>query len=221
MSEDKRPTLVQLHRELAGEAGGQPLEVFRVDQQVREFVTITAECEEVCVHYLADPDVNSYVHCNANGKKADCVLCRVENRAETRYLVPVYDPRTEAVAVLAGSPSCRPNALLPQLWRRLQAHGRTVPAVLPPQRSAAPAVRGAGEGPPPGHLHQARAGEIHPPGHGPGGGDGRRAAASAAFGHQYEAGTVRLADVFVRLSNEHLARLTSVARSLKYRGAKP
>src|SRR5262245_49194353 len=115
MSEEKKVSLVQLHRELAGEAGGQSLEVFRVDQQVREFVTVTAIFEEVCVHFVADPDVNSYVHCNANGKKSDCALCQVENRAETRYLLPVYDPRTEAVAVLAVSPSCRPNALLPQL----------------------------------------------------------------------------------------------------------
>jgi hypothetical protein len=197
MSDNKRPSLVQLHRELAGEAGGQPLEVFRVDQQLRELVTITAEFEEVRVHYVADPDVSSYVHCNANGKNADCVLCRVENRAETRYLVPVYDPRTEAVAVLAVSPSCRPNALLPQLSAVLD---KDRPQVVFLKREQG--------------KYTLRAADLEE-----GMDDG--ATVSAAFSHQYEAGTVKLADVFVRLTNEHLARLPSVARSLKYRGAKP
>jgi hypothetical protein len=197
MSEDKRPSLAQLHRELAGEAGGQPLEVFRVDQQLRELVTITAGFEEVRVHFVADPDVSSYVHCNANGKNADCVLCRVENRAETRYLVPVYDPRTEAVAVLAVSPSCRPNALLPQLSAVLD---KDRPQVVFLKREQG--------------KYTLRAVDL-----GEGMDDG--ATVSAAFSRQYEAGAVKLADVFVRLTNEHLARLPSVARSLKYRGAKP
>jgi hypothetical protein len=196
MSEEKRPTLVQRHRELAGEAGGQPLEVFRVDQQVREFVTVTAECEEVRVHFVADADVNGYVHCNANGTKAACALCQVENRAETRYLVPVYDPRTEAVAVLAVSPSCRPNALLPQLSAMLE---KDRPQVVFIKREQS--------------KYTLRAADLEE-----GMDDG--AAAIAAFSRQYQAGAVKLADVFVRMPNENLARLPSVAKSLSYRSGK-
>jgi hypothetical protein len=195
MSEEKRPNLLQLHRELAGETGSQSLEVFRVDQQVREFVTVV--CEEVWVHFVADPDISGYLHCNANGKKSDCARCQVENRAETRYLLPVYDPRTEAVAVLAVSPSCRPNALLPQLAAVLE---KDRPQVVFLKREQA--------------KYTLRAANLEE-----GMDDG--AAVITAFNRQYDAGAVKLADVFVRLPNEQLARLPAIAKSLSYRSGKP
>jgi hypothetical protein len=198
MSEEKRPNLVDLHRSLAGDGGGQPLEVFRVDPQVREFVSFTAEFDEVRLHFVADPDVNGYVRCNADdGQPADCALCRVENKAETRYLIPVYDPRTEAVSVLAVSPSCRPNALLPQLAAAL---GKGRPQVVFIKRELS--------------KYTLRAQELQE-----GMDDG--ADAIATFHSAYEAGAVRLSDVFVRLPDEHLTRLPSVAKSLSYRSGTP
>jgi hypothetical protein len=196
MSEQQKSSLVQRHRELAGETSGQALEVFRVDQQVRELVTFTDAFEEVQVHFVADPEVNAYVHCNAAEKKADCVLCTVENKKETRYLLPVYDPRTEAVAVLPISPSCRPNALLPQLVAALE---KKQPQVVFLKRENA--------------KYTLRAADLEE-----GMEDG--AAAVAAFSRQYDAGAVRLADVYTRLPNEHLSRIASVAKSLSYRGGK-
>jgi hypothetical protein len=196
MSEEKKASLVQLHRELAGETGGQSPEVFRVDQQVREFVTFTDEFEEVNLHFVDDPDVNGYVHCNTNGKKGDCTLCVVENKLETRYLLPVYDPRSGAVAVLPISPSCRPNALLPQLVAVLEKNRPQV--VFLKRENAKYTLRTA-------DLEEGME-------------DG--AAAVAAFNTQYESSAVKLTDVYLRLPNDHLARLPSLVKSLKYRGAK-
>lgn len=197
MSEEKKTSLVQLHRDLAGEPASKPLEVFRVDQQVREFVTFTDESEEARVHFVADLDVNTYLHCNAGGTNADCTLCIVENKVEVRYLLPVYDPRAEAVAVLAVSPSCRPNALLPQLIPALE---KKRPQIIFLKRENAKYILRAAD------LEEGME-------------DG--SVAVAVFRQQYESGAVKLADVFVRLPNDHLARLPSVAKSLKYRGVKP
>src|SRR5262245_4605812 len=118
MSDGEKGDILQRYRAMAGEPGGADrLEVFRVDQQVREFITFTTQTEDVRLHYVEDPDVNSYVHCNAAAGPdgaAGCLLCLIENKLEERMLLPVYDPRAGAVAVLAVSSSCRPNALLPQ-----------------------------------------------------------------------------------------------------------
>jgi hypothetical protein len=197
MSQDKKHDLVQIHRVLAGEASGQLLEHFRIDQNMREFISFTADFEEVSVHYVADPDINAYVHCNdPNGNKTDCTLCRAENKAEVRYLVPIYDPRTEAVCALAVSPSCRPNALLPQLVAVLEK-GR--PQVVFIRRDQAKYV--------------LRATDVEE-----GMDDGSQAI--TFFNRRYQAGEIRLADVYVRLPNEKLASLPIVAKSLGYRGLK-
>jgi hypothetical protein len=193
MSDNKRPTLLELHRELAGEANGQPLEVFRVDQQVREFVTVSADYEEAYVHFVNDPEISGYIRCNANAKNADCALCQAEIRLETRFLIAVYDPRAEAIAVLAVSPSCRPSALLPQIIAALE---KDQPQVVFLKREGA--------------KYSLRFAALEE-----GMDDG--AAIVAAFRDKYQAGEMKLADVFLHLPNDHLVRLPSITKSLSYR----
>jgi hypothetical protein len=98
--------------------------------------------------------------------------------------------------VLAVSPSCRPSALLPQLAAALDK-GR--PQIVFIRRESG--------------KYTLRAADLQD-----GVDDG--AAAIAAFTRQYLAGAVKLADVFARLSNEHLGRLATVAKALSYRGIK-
>lgn len=171
-----------------------PLGVVRFDVNERAIIPFTDEYSPVKLHYLDDPAVGSYVHCNA-GLGVDCVLCRAGRTAETRALLPVYLPASRAVGVLALSPSVRPGALRPQLMPPLRSGKRVVLLVSKPDRatfkvSCLPLTDDMDDG----------------------------AEVIAAFEARFDAGEVNLRSVYPTLDNDVLAGIPSVAAMLRIKG---
>jgi hypothetical protein len=198
MPAESKINLLDVHQSLIGEGSSPILELFRLDKKTREIITFTYDCETVSVHYVEGPD-GGYVHCNGNvdvSDQTDCVLCQALDDAEQRHLLPIYDPHSELVCVLAITPSCRPNALLPQLVAVLK---KDAPQVVLLRRDGA--------------RYTVQALPLQP-----GMDDGTSAIAD--FKRRYDAGEIRLADVFARLPNDRLASMPTIAKSLAYRGKK-
>ncbi len=169
----------------------------RLDASEAPLIPFTTTMQRVFLHYLEVAAVRGYVHCLGR----DCVLCRVGKEPETRDLLPLYDPVSQAVGVLAVSPNLRPQALRPQLapvLRRLKGGERLLLLVrkLDPTRfsvGALPLPEDAEDG----------------------------AEQIAAFCAQLEAGALTLDAVYPRLPAEELAAIPEVARLLKLKGVKP
>jgi len=67
--------------------------------------------ERVSLHYLDTPEQRGYFHCNGD----DCVLCKADNKAFDRILIPGYNIMSGQVEVISISDSMTPTALLPQI----------------------------------------------------------------------------------------------------------
>jgi hypothetical protein len=77
----------------------------------------TPTAQTAKVHYCPEPEVRGYIRCNG----PDCVLCRAGKRPDVRSLLPVYLPVSMEIAVLPITPSLRPGALKPQIYKALQS----------------------------------------------------------------------------------------------------
>jgi hypothetical protein len=89
----------------------------RLDNNEVAVFLITEIAQSVKVHYCAEPEVRGYIRCNG----PDCVLCRAGKRPDLRSLLPVYLPVSMEIAVVPITPSLRPGALKPQIYKALQS----------------------------------------------------------------------------------------------------
>src|SRR2546423_467628 len=85
--------LARWEKELPGQRLAPSL--LRIDVNDRCLIPFTLDGVPAEVHYVDDPAVRGYVHCN--GK--DCLLCRIGNRSDKRDLLPIYDVASGTVAV--------------------------------------------------------------------------------------------------------------------------
>jgi|JI10StandDraft_1071094.scaffolds.fasta_scaffold35199_3 hypothetical protein len=100
----------------------QTLSLVRITEDQTAIVPMTADVEEVDLHYFEEPEVGGYALCNGDG----CVACAVGKKVERRLLNLVYRPTLGDVAVLAFSPSMRPHAILPQYLPHLTSQALSV-----------------------------------------------------------------------------------------------
>jgi len=173
------------------------LSVVRVDGNERLLVPFTTVMLRKQLHYVSCPAVSGYLQCNGDG----CLLCRVGRQQDVRDLWPVYDVLEKQIGVLPISPNLRPQALRPQLapiLRRLKG-GKEIFLISVRKLETAKFVVTT--------LALPEDAE-----------DG--AASIQAFQDQFAAGTVDLAGVYPRLSNEELAAIPEVATALKLKGLK-
>src|ERR1017187_8430420 len=80
------------------------------------------------VHFLKSEQLDGYVHCIGGG----CLLCRLGMRAELRDLLPVYEPVSKVIGIIAITQNQRAMTLRPQLApvvRRVKAGERLLVGV--------------------------------------------------------------------------------------------
>lgn len=186
--------LTEWRREMTAGIAAAPLSVVRLDANERLLIPFTTGIRRCKLHFTDYPSLRGYTHCNENG----CSLCRIGRQAEERDLLPMYDPQEKAVAVLAISPSLRPNALRPQLkpiLERLQADSRILIGIQKPDNTrfvvkAYPLPTAADDG----------------------------ADVILRFLEQFDAGRIDLGSVFPRLTNNQLTVVPEIADAMKLRG---
>jgi hypothetical protein len=173
--------------------GEQPLalQALRLDANEVAVIPFSTDTEIVRLHYVEEPEIRGYVHCNG----ADCVLCRAGRKPEERALLPVYVPATKAIAVLPISTSSRPGALRPQIMPILRSGKRVVLLITKPDRI------------------KFNVGTLELK-------DGLDDGASVikAFTDQWEVGTIKLASAFARLENADLAAIPAIGTMLRLKG---
>jgi hypothetical protein len=116
-------TVLDLWEQEVAPSSSPALATIRLGADERLLIPFTTHMKRVQVHYVDVPALRGYCHC----WPADCLLCRINRKTDTRDLLPIYDPLDRAVGVLAISPSMRPHALRPQLapiLRQLRDGGR-------------------------------------------------------------------------------------------------
>jgi len=72
----------------------------------------------VKTHFVAAEPQRGYVQCNQD-VEGKCVLCDTDYKQDTRYLMPVFNTRTESVQVLSIPTTKSPHSLGPQLRTEL------------------------------------------------------------------------------------------------------
>jgi hypothetical protein len=169
----------------------QSLEVVKLGISEIAAVPFNSDAEIVNLHYLDSPELRGFVHCN--GPK--CVLCRAGRKPEQRLLLPVYLPAGRVVGVLPISPSIRVGALRPQVMPVIKSGRRAVMFI-----SKADNVKFV--------VTTRDLGDDMDDG----------AAAIKSFMPRWEAGEVKLADVFQQVDNRTLAGLPDIGGILKMKG---
>ncbi len=95
---------------------GPILDIVRLNSNDTPVIPFTKEYAEVHLHFVHEPDIESYNHCNA----PDCVLCDTGRSTTKKLLLPVYLPISNSVGVLPISDARRPGSLLPQILNVIQ-----------------------------------------------------------------------------------------------------
>ena len=166
------------------------LELVRLGQDETSVILMTKEGEEVSIHFVEDPEIHAYVHCNGDG----CVLCQVGKKPSDRFLLPVYLPGSQSIGVLSMPTGKRPKALMPQIQYFLKA-GK--PMVLWITKSR--------------FDYEVSSKELEP-----GMDDG--AAVIKRFQELAEEKPTELGQVYPRIENEQLQLLPEISRLLALKG---
>jgi len=170
---------------------GKPFELVRFNGREVAVIPFTSTSAFVDLHYVEEPEVRSYVHCNGEG----CVLCRLGRPVEERALVPVFLPAQAAIGVIPISPSSRPGALRPQLLPLLQSGKRLVVFIKKSDQMNFTVGSSEAKGP---HL---RGDEL-----------------IEDFQRRLDAGELDLTSAYHRLSNEALAKVPGIGTMLQLKG---
>ena len=91
-------------------------ELIRLGNDEEALIPFTSDVESVDLHYLDNPAIKNYIHCNG----ADCVLCQIGKNVSKKLLLPVFRPVAKLVGILPMSDNMKPGALAPQLIRQLK-----------------------------------------------------------------------------------------------------
>jgi len=170
--------------------GSPLLSLVRLDQNETPVIFFTPEGEISNVHYCEDPEISSYVLCNP----PDCILCRVGKHYTQRFLLPVYQPLTDTIGVLAMTMHYRPYALYPQIKQILRI---PKPMVVFIQKT--------------GYRYSISTSELQP--------DMQTGEPRIAqYKKESESGQIQLMAVYPRLDNAQFADLPSVDRLLRLKG---
>lgn len=186
-----RVNLIDVWAEDESTAGEAPLQLARFDANETAIVPFTTDAAAVKLHYLDQPEVQGYAHCNGEG----CVLCRAGRKAEDRLLLPVYLPASQAIGVLPISPSAHPGALRPQIMPVLRSDKRVALLISKSGRSTFKV----------GTVELAEGMDDGAP-------------VIRAFQKQWEEGRIDLGSVYARLDNRDLAQLPGIAAMLRFKG---
>ena len=79
------------------------LSLVQLNRDLQPFVFFTNEGLEITLHYCSEPELRCYVRCNGEG----CTLCQGGKEVQQKLLLPVLDPVSDIVEVLAISKSIR------------------------------------------------------------------------------------------------------------------
>jgi hypothetical protein len=169
------------------------LERVRLDASEIAIIPFTTVAEEIDLHYCKEPDLTDYIACN--GK--NCVLCQIGRAKTTRHLLPVFLPASGIIGVLPVSHSLRPRSLWPQLAQALKDGSRKAVFVSRVQGdsytvTAVPLQDDVEDG----------------------------AEVIKTFLENHQKGTIELASVFPKATNEQLAAIPEIDRMLKLRRIK-
>ena len=95
------------------------LEVLKLNEQPRIIEVFTSECLEVKAHFLDTGDFRGYLQCNSE-TEGRCLLCDIDQKLETRIILPVYDVETDSIRVMLISDAVSPRSLGPQLRSEME-----------------------------------------------------------------------------------------------------
>ncbi len=170
------------------------LSLIRLDFNESLIIPFTTCMLRVTIHYIDSPAYRGYLRCSGDA----CLACRIGRSPEVRDLLPVYDAVARAVGVLPISENLRPQALRPQIapvLRNLKQGGRLILLIR--------------------KLDNVRfdLGIRDLPSDADDGAD-----KITNFLRQLEAGSVDLAAVYPRISNEELAAIPEVASAMRLKG---
>jgi hypothetical protein len=188
-----RVNLVEFWGEDGPGTGTAVLQPVRLDANETAVVPFTSDGVPVKLHYCDQPEIRGYVQCNGPG----CVLCRAGRRPEERVLLPVYLPASQAIGVLAVSPSSRPGSLRPQIMPVLRT-GKRVALFLSKADQTSFKV---------GTVELTEDMDDGAP-------------VIKLFQERWEAGEMDLAAVYARLDNRDLAAVPGIAAMLKLKGVR-
>ncbi len=87
------------------------LTTVRLDSSASMLIPFTTSSVAIKLHFLEVTGFRGYARC----LEKDCPLCRLRFSSESRTLLPVYEPLSREIRVLAVSPNLRPGSLIPQL----------------------------------------------------------------------------------------------------------
>jgi len=169
------------------------LSLLRITDNETPVIPFTAQVEKIKLHYCDEPEITGYVQCHGDG----CILCAIGRKPDERLLNPVYAPSTGDISVLAITPSMRPHALLPQYLPHLSANERRILFV---QKAGMAKFRLTAR-PLPADVDDGRA-------------------VVEAFMARWQAGEVRLADVYSVIDNATLMTIPAIARLAQLKGLK-
>jgi hypothetical protein len=167
------------------------LGLVRLDNNEEVVIPFTTDGIQASIHYCDEPEIRAYVRCNGQG----CTLCRIGRERDERFLLPVYMPKTQAIGVLAISPSSRPGALRPQIMPILKSGRRVAVFIRRPDRA----------------VHRVTCVDLTDEMD-----DG--AEIIAEFTRRWDSGQVNLASVYPRQDDDLLAELPGIAAMLKFKG---
>lgn len=190
MSQTSTVNLVERWSQDEASENSRPLEIVRLDGNETAVIPFTPEGTQVKLHYMDQPDVQGYVHCNGEG----CVLCKAGKTADERILLPVYLPATQRVGVLPISPASRPGSLRPQIMPALRSGKRVVLLIRKPDRMTY-------------RVGTVELTEDMDDG----------AAVIQDFVKQRKAGEVDLAGVYARMDNRDMEAIPGVAVMLRFK----
>ena len=169
------------------------LERVRLDASEIAIIPFTTVAEEIDIHYCKEPDLTDYIACN--GK--NCFLCQIGARRRRGICCrSSYRPRASSGCCPLAT-SLRPRSLWPQLAQVLKDGSRKAVFVSRVQGdsytvTAVPLQDDVEDG----------------------------AEVIKTFLENHQKGTIELASVFPKVTNEQLAAIPEIDRMLKLKGIK-
>jgi hypothetical protein len=157
-------------------------------------LAFTSNAERHLVHYCYEEDLRGYVPCRGSA----CLLCKIGKKPESRILLPLYDFACDDVRILMVSERRTPHALLPQIQQALAKVKAVGPQLLILSKDGSTKFRVQVRDLPKGVDNGATA--------------------IVDFATAVAAGTIRLADVLVSVSDDELRALPWFAKALQLRG---